>query len=105
MGTVSHLMTTRQRPRVAIAPDPAPDYAVEAATEAGAELVGIAEADALLWTSPTGPDALKETLAQAGTDLRWVHLRWAGVEDFARTGFDPDLTWTCGKGVFAQPVA
>jgi phosphoglycerate dehydrogenase-like enzyme len=74
--------------------------------EAGADIVALPEAEALIWTSPKGPDALASTLEQAGPDLRWVHLRWAGVEDFARLGlFDPELTWTCGKGVFAEPVA
>ena len=94
------------KPRVALAPDPVPDYAIEAVREAGAEIVPLAEAEALMWTSPKGPEALAETLKGAGDDLRWVHLRWAGVEDFARLGlFDPELTWTCGKGVFAEPVA
>jgi phosphoglycerate dehydrogenase-like enzyme len=40
--------------------------------------------------------------------VRWVQLPWAGVEDFARLGvFDDagDRRWTCGKGVYAEPVA
>ena len=94
--------------RIAIAPEPAPAYAIEAVEEAGATIVPLVEAEALVWTSPAGPDELATTLERAPS-ARWVHLRWAGVEDFARLGlFDPartDLTWTCGKGVFAEPVA
>lgn len=94
------------KPRVALAPEPVPDYAREAVEEAGAEIVPVGDAEALMWTAPSGADALAATLQQAGPDLRWVHLRWAGVEDFARLGLlDPDLVWTCGKGVFAEPVA
>ena len=64
------------------------------------------DAEALIWTSPGGPAELAAALDEAGPDLRWVHLRWAGVEDFARSGvLDPGLLWTCGKGVFAIPVA
>ena len=91
--------------RVALAPDPVPAYAREAVDEAHADVVPLAEAEVLVWTSPSGPDALAETMA-AAPKLRWVHLRWAGVEDFAaRNLFTPDVTWTCGKGVFAEPVA
>jgi len=103
--------------RIAIAPEPVPAYAVEAVEEAGATIAPLADAEALVWTSPAGPDELAATLEQA-PNARWVHLRWAGVEDFARLGlFDPartartartastGLTWTCGKGVFAEPVA
>lgn len=95
--------------RIAIAPEPVPAYAVEAVGAAGAKIVPLGpETEALVWTSPAGPEQLAATLEQV-PNARWVHLRWAGVEDFARLGlFDPartDLTWTCGKGVFAEPVA
>ena len=94
------------RPRIALAPDPVPDYATEAVHEAGADIVSLSEAQALIWTAPSGPTDLAATLDQAGEDLQWVHLRWAGVEDFADLGlFDPRFVWTCGKGVFAEPVA
>jgi phosphoglycerate dehydrogenase-like enzyme len=94
------------RPRIALAPEPVPAYATEAVLEAGAEIVPLAEAQALIWTAPSGPGELAATLARASDDLKWVHLRWAGVEDFASLGlFDPKFTWTCGKGVFAEPVA
>jgi phosphoglycerate dehydrogenase-like enzyme len=96
-------------PLIALAPDRSLEYAREAVVEAGGRLVGVDEAEALVWTSPFGPDALAATIADAraaGAPLRWVHLRFAGVEDFARQGlFTDELLWTCGKGVFAEPVA
>ena len=92
--------------RVALAPDPVPAYAMEAVEAAAARVAPIEDAEALVWTSPSGPDQLAAAVARRGPALKWVHLRWAGVEDFARLGlFTPDLLWTCGKGVFAEPVA
>jgi phosphoglycerate dehydrogenase-like enzyme len=36
--------------------------------------------------------------------VRWVQLPYAGIEPFA-DHLDPALVWTCGKGVYARPVA
>src|SRR5690606_19710264 len=36
--------------------------------------------------------------------LEWIQLPWAGIEPFAGV-LDPTRTWTCGKGVYAEPVA
>jgi phosphoglycerate dehydrogenase-like enzyme len=36
--------------------------------------------------------------------LRWVHLAPAGIEAYVPY-LDADRMWTCGKGVFARPVA
>jgi phosphoglycerate dehydrogenase-like enzyme len=64
-----------------------------------------AEADAVVWTNPYDADGLRAVLAQA-PDARWVQLPWAGVEFFAEAGiFDDGRTWTCGKGVYAEPCA
>ena len=38
--------------------------------------------------------------------LRWVQLPWAGVEPYVDViRAHAELTWTCGKGVYAEPVA
>ena len=98
-------MTT---PRIAIAPEPAAQWVEAAVVAGGGRVVGVPEAEALVWTAPRGADDLKRLLAEAPA-LRWVQLPWAGVEDFARLGvFDDDgagRRWTCGKGVYAEPVA
>jgi phosphoglycerate dehydrogenase-like enzyme len=63
------------------------------------------DAEALVWTSPRGAEPLVELLAAAPA-IRWVQLPWAGVEEFAKLGlFDDGRAWTCGKGVYAEPVA
>lgn len=92
-------------PRVAIGPgDPVP-WLVEAVREGGGTLVDPAEADALVWTDPRDPAPLQATLA-AHPHIRWVQLPWAGVEPFAQAGvFGDGRIWTCGKGVYAEPVA
>jgi hypothetical protein len=40
----------------------------------------------------------------APADLAWVQLPFAGIETFVDL-VDDDRVWTCGKGVYAQPVA
>ena len=95
-------------PRIAIAPEPAADWVGKAVVDGGGLVVDLAEAEALVWTAPRGADDLQRLLADAPA-VRWVQLPWAGVEDFARLGvFDEDGSgrrWTCGKGVYAEPVA
>ena len=40
----------------------------------------------------------------AAPDARWVQLPFAGIENFVHL-VDHDREWTCGKGVYAEPVA
>ncbi len=95
-------------PRVAVEPAPAPDWFARAVVDGGGEVVGLAQAEALIWTAPRGADALQRILADA-PGVTWVQLPWAGVEEFARLGVFADdgsgRRWTCGKGVYAEPVA
>jgi phosphoglycerate dehydrogenase-like enzyme len=38
--------------------------------------------------------------------VRWVQLPWAGIEPYVDVvRAHADRTWTCGKGVYAEPVA
>ncbi len=75
------------------------------ATAAGRSSARGEEPDALVWTAPGGWDGLPDALAQA-PGARWVQLPFAGVEGVAATGvITPDRTWTCAKGVYAEPVA
>lgn len=68
-------------------------------------MVSAEAAEALVWLDPFGTEELDALLAGARR-LRWVQLPWAGVEDFAaRRMFDDERVWTCGKGVYAEPVA
>jgi phosphoglycerate dehydrogenase-like enzyme len=95
------------RPRIAIAPAPAAPWVEAAVTAGGGEVVEPAAAEALVWTAPRGAHELRAVLAES-PGVRWVQLPWAGVEEFARQGvFASGLVerWTCGKGVYAEPVA
>ncbi len=59
--------------------------------------------DAVVWTDPKRPDGLR-TLLDEHPDIRWVQLPWAGIEPYVPV-LDHDRIWTCGKGVYADPVA
>jgi phosphoglycerate dehydrogenase-like enzyme len=90
-------------PRVALAPDGVPRWVGRAIEEGGGTLVPPEEAEAVVWFAATNPEALPAVLERA-PGATWVQLPWAGVEpyvDLLRDG----RTWTCGKGVYAEPVA
>ena len=90
-------------PRCAVLPeDHRPDL-VDAVRRGGGEVVAVDDADALVWTDVADPDGLRAVL-DAHPDLDWVQLPWAGVEPYVRV-LDADRRWTCGKGVYAEPVA
>lgn len=75
----------------------------EAVIAGGGEPAPIAEASALMWADPAA--ATEFPLAVAGApELEWVQLPYAGIEKFA-ANLDPSLILTCGKGVYAEPVA
>ena len=75
----------------------------DAITAGGGHVVPVPEAEALVWGSPTDAGGLATTLRDAPA-IRWVQLPWAGVEAFVHL-IDDDRIWTCGKGVYAEPVA
>ena len=62
-----------------------------------------AEARALVWADPFAAGLYPETIAAAPA-VEWVQLPYAGVEPFGDY-LDERLTWTCAKGVYADPVA
>jgi phosphoglycerate dehydrogenase-like enzyme len=96
---------TARPPRVAIRPDSPPASIERAAIEGGAEVVGVEDADALLWWAVGKSDELFETLADA-PNIRWVHVRFSGVDAYAHDArFKDGRLWTCGKGGNAEPVA
>lgn len=93
----------RRAPRIALAPESAPRWMADAILAGGGHLVGLADAEAVVWGSPTDPAGLAAALDEA-PDARWVQLPWAGVEQFIDL-IDDGREWTCGKGVYAEPVA
>jgi phosphoglycerate dehydrogenase-like enzyme len=75
----------------------------EAITAGGGHVVPVPQAEGLIWASPRDVRSLERTLAD-GNHLRWIQLPFAGIEDFAHL-IDHHRIWTCGKGVYAEPVA
>ncbi len=69
----------------------------------GGELSELSQAHGLIWGDPRDPSALEAALDSA-ENLEWVQLPFAGIENFVHL-VDDKHTWTCGKGVYAEPVA
>jgi phosphoglycerate dehydrogenase-like enzyme len=90
-------------PRVAVAPSASP-LVEDAVRAGGGDVVGLSEEpDALVWMRPGDGAGLRDAVATAPS-ARWVQLPFAGVEDVADS-LDPERTWTCAKGVYAEPTA
>jgi phosphoglycerate dehydrogenase-like enzyme len=98
-------------PRCAVLPDDDADGARTSSLEAlrqavrdgGGTLSDIADADCVVWTDAREAGELR-SLLDANPQVRWVQLPWAGIEPFVGV-LDHDRRWTCGKGVYAEPVA
>lgn len=96
-------MTRRRRTNILLAPR-TPERMVAAIEAGGGTLVTRAEdADAVVWLDPSDPGGLRDVL-DAGADIRWVQLPFAGIEPFVDV-LTREHVWTCGKGVYAEPVA
>lgn len=76
---------------------------VEAVEAAGGTVVPIEQASALIFADPAAADAFPNII-EAGPGVEWIQLPYAGIETFQHH-LDHDHTWTCGKGVYAPPVA
>ena len=85
-----------------------PPWAIEAVNDGGGSVVeDPSSARAMVWMDVTAVQELRDALF-AGHGVEWVQLPWAGVEAFSAAGIFsayPDVRFTCGKGVYAEPVA
>ena len=94
---------TRQ-PTVAAEPDCWRRASLAVAVTAGGGIVVPAtEAEGLIWADPDNPHLLGPVLESA-PQLRWIQLPYAGIEPYLAF-LDDERLWTCGKGVYAEPVA
>jgi phosphoglycerate dehydrogenase-like enzyme len=75
----------------------------DAVVAGGGEVVDIASATGLVWSAAYSIDAL-ESLLSENPHINWVQLPFAGSEAFMYL-VNHDRIWTCGKGVYAEPVA
>lgn len=92
-----------ERRDIHLGPERAPRWLAEAIEAGGGRVVDADDASGVVWASPRHPDELAALLA-AHPHLRWVQLPFAGIETYVPV-LDHERAWTCGKGVYASPVA
>lgn len=92
-------------PTIAVAPAGTRGYLSEAVRAGGGAVVDPPDAQAVVWTDIDNPGAL-DAFLDANPQVRWVQLPWAGVEPYVDViRAHAERVWTCGKGVYAEPVA
>jgi phosphoglycerate dehydrogenase-like enzyme len=90
---------------IAVAPDGTRTWLGDAVTSGGGTLVGVGEASGVVWADPADPAGLG-ALLDDHPDISWVQLPWAGIEPYVEVvRAHREVTWTSGKGVYAEPVA
>ena len=90
---------------IAVEPSGTRRWLVGAVEAGGGRVVPPAEAGAVVWGHHNMPERL-EPFLDANPQLAWVQLPWAGIEAYVDVvAHFADRIWTCGKGVYAEPVA
>ena len=88
---------------IAVRPATSPGWVSEAVVAGGGFVCEPDEASALVWTAARDADGLAAVLVEH-PHFDWVQVPFAGIENFLPV-LDDARTWTCGKGVYAEPVA
>ena len=88
---------------IAVQPPNSPEWVRDAVVAGGGHIVEPADASAIVWTAAQNASGLREIL-DANDHLEWVQVPFAGIENFVPV-LDDNRVWTCGKGVYAEPVA
>jgi phosphoglycerate dehydrogenase-like enzyme len=90
--------------QIAVLPEGRAPWLQDAVLDGGGTVTDdLDAADGIVWADPRAPDALAAVLAQH-PQIPWVQLPFAGIDNF-RHVLDHDRLWSCGKGVYAEPVA
>ncbi len=97
---------TPHTPQIAVEPECwRRDVLAQAVKDGGGEVVAQEHAQAVVWAEPARADLLPSVLDN-NPNIKWVQLPYAGVESLIEMiASRSDLEWTCGKGVYAKPVA
>lgn len=90
-------------PRCAVPQADDKPWLADAVRRGGGQIVPPDEAEAVVWGAPADAEGLRRLLGEH-PGIRWVQLPWAGIEPFVDI-LDHEHVWTCGKGVYADPVA
>ena len=88
---------------IAVQPPNSPEWVRDAVIAGGGHIVEPGEAAGIVWTAARDASGLREIL-DVNDHLEWVQVPFAGIENFVPV-LDDDRIWTCGKGVYAEPVA
>lgn len=96
-------MSAVSTPRIAVLPRGQRAWLEDAVRHGGGEVAPLDEAEGIVWTDPRDAASLAAALHSA-PGVRWVQLPFAGIENFTGV-LDAERVWTCGKGVYAEPVA
>ena len=88
---------------IAVQPPNSPEWVRDAVIAGGGHIVEPADASAIVWTAARNASGLRDVL-DANSHLEWVQVPFAGIENFVPI-LDDNRIWTCGKGVYAEPVA
>lgn len=89
--------------QIAVAPASSPAWVADAVVEGGGEVVDGDDVTGVVWTDARDAEGLAVFLRQY-PQVAWVQVPFAGVENFIPI-IDDSRLWTCGKGVYAEPVA
>lgn len=89
--------------QVTVLPEGRAPWLGDAVRDAGGEITDLSDAEAVVWADPYDAEGLAAVLEQR-PDLPWVQLPFAGIDPFLGV-IDGQRRWTCGKGVYAEPVA
>jgi phosphoglycerate dehydrogenase-like enzyme len=93
------------RGAIAVAPTGTRSWLAEAVADGGGSVVPPSDASGVVWADPADPAGLDALLVEHPA-IAWVQLPWAGIEPYVGVvRAHADLTWTSGKGVYAEPVA
>ena len=76
----------------------------EAVNDGGGHVVPLGRGRGDRLGRPPRPRRARPRPSTQAPDARWVQLPFAGIENFVHL-VDHDREWTCGKGVYAEPVA
>jgi phosphoglycerate dehydrogenase-like enzyme len=88
---------------ITVQPASSPQWVIDAVIAGGGFIVEPSEASAVVWTAARDAQGLHDVL-ELHEHIKWVQVPFAGIENFVSI-IDDRRTWTCGKGVYAEPVA
>lgn len=88
---------------ITVQPESSPQWVTDAVIAGGGQIVDPSEATAVVWTAARDAQGLHELLNEH-SHIEWVQVPFAGIENFVSI-IDDRRIWTCGKGVYAEPVA